>query len=210
MAADLEHLHPIFRARVEKACAKTGASILSGARSTVRQAQLFEAFQNGTGNPANPPGSSWHEFGDGLPGCPSAIAVDFLTDDGGPADRALSKVHAMADELHLCFPIKSERWHAQPIEVTAAARIPRIAAIFTRPPTPTLLMEEVTTDMEFTYIVNNEDWLWLGAERVHARCASGEVLEGLKKVNQIVPLGVQGKQFHDFLCGISKNANFSS
>ena len=47
MAADLEHLHPIFRARIENACAKTGASILSGARSTVRQPQLFEAFQNG-------------------------------------------------------------------------------------------------------------------------------------------------------------------
>ena len=109
MAADLEHLHPIFRARIEKACAETGASILSGARSTVRQAQLFEAFQNGTGNPANPPGSSWHEFGEGLPGCPSAIAVDFLTDDGGPADRALSTVHARADEFHLCFPIESER-----------------------------------------------------------------------------------------------------
>jgi len=63
--------------------------------------------------------------------------------------------------------------------------------------------------MEFTYIVNNEDWLWLGAERVHARCASGEVLEGLKKVNQIVPLGTQPATFHDFLSGISKNANFT-
>lgn len=202
MAADLDHLHPTFRQRIEKACAVTGASILSAARSRERQAELFAAFLNGTGNSANPPGTSWHEFGDGLPGTGSALAVDFLT--GGRADRALAEVRARAEEFQLCFPIKGEAWHAQPIEVADAKRVPRVPALFTMP------QPEEQLPMEFTYIVEGQDWLWLGAERIHTRCASPDVLEGLKKGNQIVGMGDRGKQFHEFLKSVAENAKFTT
>ena len=64
--------------------------------------------------------------------------------------------------------------------------------------------------MEFTYIVNGEDFLWLGAERIHTRCASPDVLEGLKGAKQIVGLGVKSQQFHDFLTNIAINAKFAT
>lgn len=63
--------------------------------------------------------------------------------------------------------------------------------------------------MEFTYISNNEDWLWLGSERIHARCAVGSVLETLKSAKQIVGLGKKESEFHQFLLSLAKNAGFS-
>lgn len=63
--------------------------------------------------------------------------------------------------------------------------------------------------MHFTYIANSEDWLWLGSERIHARCASGAVLEGLKGAKQIVGLGQVPDEFHVFMKNLSQNASFS-
>lgn len=64
--------------------------------------------------------------------------------------------------------------------------------------------------MEFTYVFNNQDFLWLGAERILTRCGSPEVLESLKGAKQIVGLGVRSEQFHEFLSNIAKNAKFST
>lgn len=195
--ADTEHLHPEFKRRIERACELTGASLTSGARSTQRQAQLFQDFQNGTGNPANPPGHSWHEFGDGLDGGTFALAVDFVT------DAALDAVRAKAAELQLCFPT-GEKWHAQPIEITVSARVAGAEALVPafKPVDPSVL------PAEFTYIFGGEDWLWLGAERVHTRCASAAVLEGLKNAKQLVGLGEKTQEFHDSLTNLAHNSGF--
>lgn len=110
MAADLEHLHPTFRDRVLAANKQFGTSVLSGARSTERQRQLYQDFQAGRGNPANPPNTSWHEYGPGLTGGEWAMAVDFNKPypHGAPG---------------IIFPIKGEPWHGQPSEIPQSARV---------------------------------------------------------------------------------------
>lgn len=108
--AGLDHLHPVFAARVANACRNRATSVYSGARSTERQRQLYNDFLAGKGNPANPPGTSWHEYGPGMAGGPDALAVDF----------AEPYPHG---EPGLCFPVAGEPWHAQPSEITESRRV---------------------------------------------------------------------------------------
>lgn len=75
-------------------------------------------------------------------------------------------------------------------------------------PTPPSPKKEDVLPMEFTYIVDDEDWVWWGAERIHARCGEGTVLDVLAKT-QHDRLGKQSKGFHDFLMGVSSNAGFT-
>jgi GH24 family phage-related lysozyme (muramidase) len=127
IVADLENLHPVFRARVLESCSAAGTSVLSGARSTERQRQLYDDFLAGRGNPANPPGTSWHEYGEGIPGGPHALAVDFNQPypHGQPG---------------LIFPIPGEPWHAQPSEIPEPARV---AGAESRLPVPPQEVPEV-------------------------------------------------------------------
>lgn len=205
MAAEIEHLHPVFKARIERACKETGAAVLSGARTRAEQQRLFDESQHG-GAPANPPGSSWHEFGEGLDGGAGACAVDFVS--VGPNRKALLAVRERAAELGLCFPVKKEIWHAQPVEITLSSRFAGARALIPSPESP-FNPEELELPMEFTYIFDDKDFLWLGAERIHTRCAVGDVLEGLKKARQIEALGKQSERFHEFLSGIAKSAQFT-
>jgi hypothetical protein len=104
--ADVAHLHPVFRARIEALCQATGCFVNSAYRSSQRQAELYQDFLNHRGNPANPPGSSNHEA---IPnGSPAGLAVDL----GGN----LGAARARMDEFGVCFPIPSEDWHVQPAE----------------------------------------------------------------------------------------------
>lgn len=108
--AGLDHLHPIFAARVANACRVRGTSVYSGARSTEDQAELWRRYQAGTGNPANRPGTSWHEYGPELLGGPDAVAVDF----NEPYPHG---------EPGLIFPLAGEPWHGQPTEIPETARV---------------------------------------------------------------------------------------
>jgi GH24 family phage-related lysozyme (muramidase) len=112
--ADTEHLHPIFRARLEGLLAATGCVVRSGWRSSEEQAELYRCYLTGlcnNGNPANPPGSSNHEaapFGE-----PAGVAADLEGD--------LPAAHALAPSFGIHFPIANvEPWHAQPVEVPYA------------------------------------------------------------------------------------------
>lgn len=111
----LEHQHPTFAARVSNLCRSIGCTVYSGARSTEEQAELYRRYQAGTGNPANPPGTSWHEYGPELVGGPYATAVDL--------DGDLVAANARAAEFGLCFPVSSELWHCQPWEIVESSRV---------------------------------------------------------------------------------------
>lgn len=128
MALDLDHLHPEFRRRV----LATGHAVNSGARATCcgpsSQQYLFDHRNEPGFNPANPPGSSWHEYGTGLTGGEWALAVDFA---GPPYPHGAPG---------FCWPIKGEPWHAQPAEVTTSKRVAgaekRLPAVSVSPPSP--------------------------------------------------------------------------
>lgn len=124
---DLANLHPVFRERVRAAVAATGTTVYSGARSTEEQARLYRDFRAGKGNPANPPGTSWHEYGDGIPGGSWALAVDF----------AEPYPHGFPG---LIFPVAKEPWHSQPAEIAEPARVAgadkRLPSAPSQPPPP--------------------------------------------------------------------------
>lgn len=69
----------------------------SGVRTPEEQAQLYQAYLNGTGNLAAPPGHSKHEVG---------LAIDFDTDN-------YELLHSLAAQVGLIFPVDGEPWHAQ-------------------------------------------------------------------------------------------------
>jgi|GEM_PF-3840660 GH24 family phage-related lysozyme (muramidase) len=124
VAVDLEHLHPTFRARVDRALAAfPGLDVYSAGRSTQRQAELRRGWELRLPgyNPANKPGTSWHEYGEGIPGGRWALAVDF--DTSGRSGAALRSLRARASEFGLCFPVPDEEWHAQPAEITESYRL---------------------------------------------------------------------------------------
>lgn len=99
---DYANLVPQFAERLRRLVESCGLSITSGYRSPERQRQLYEDYLAGRGNPANPPGTSNHEFG---------LAADLA----GNLDCA----HAAAAAVGIIFPIAGEPWHAQPREVTS-------------------------------------------------------------------------------------------
>lgn len=74
-------------------------------------------------------------------------------------------------------------------------------------PQPELDTEDLP--MEFTYITNGQDFIWLGAERIHARTGSGATLEALKRGKQIVALGDVGPEVHEYLSSLARNARFT-
>lgn len=69
----------------------------SGVRTQAEQAELYQAYLNGTGNLAAPPGSSHHETG---------LAIDFTTDN-------YELLHDLAAQVGLHFPVGGEPWHAE-------------------------------------------------------------------------------------------------
>ena len=74
------------------------AGPLSGYRTYEEQAYLYDLYLSGEGEPANPPGTSTHEFG---------IAVDLLD----PSMRSV--VDAIGGAYGWAGTIASERWHVQ-------------------------------------------------------------------------------------------------
>lgn len=144
MMADTDTLHPVFLERLERALADyPGAYILSGGRSAARQAELYDDFLRGVGNPANPPGTSWHEYDETAPH-PHATAEDAAATKltGGVWTMAVDLagfyggIHVNAASYGLCFPIPTEYWHAQPIEITEPQRTAGAWRRLAAPPAP--------------------------------------------------------------------------
>lgn len=69
----------------------------SGYRTPEEQAVLYQAYLNGQGNLAAPPGKSKHNHG---------LAIDFDTDN-------YELLHQLAAQVGLIFPVDGEPWHAE-------------------------------------------------------------------------------------------------
>jgi len=109
----LANLHPVFADRLGRLLRATGCTVNSGWRSSQEQKRLYEGYVHHRPgfNPANPPGSSYHEA---VPfGRPGGLAADLSGD--------LGAAHARANEFGLHFPIvRVEPWHCQPVECPTA------------------------------------------------------------------------------------------
>ena len=181
--ADLSPLHPTFRSRVESALnAFPGLDVYSAGRSTQRQAELSRGWELRLPgyNPANPPGTSWHEFGEGIPGGRWTLAVDF--DTSGRSGAALAALRARAAEFGLCFPVASEEWHAQPAEITESARV---AGAENRLPSAPPTIKGDLRMLTFRYIFNGQDWVFDGPSKLFFQ------LNDERQITEVLdPLGV--------------------
>lgn len=193
----LDHLHPVFAQRVANACHNVGTSILSGARSTERQRQLYEDYLAGRGNPANPPGTSWHEYGSGLRGGEWAFAVDLNEPypHGQPG---------------LIFPIRGEPWHAQPTEIPEPARV---AGAELRMPQILIPKSEEDDVNRFLYGVTSgpdkgQVWVWDSAARILAYIGSPAVRTLFENAKTPYAGDFDGAAHQD-MKNLAKNAGFT-
>lgn len=110
-----------------------------------------------------------------------------------------------AGDIDALVPIGFDPTHVQVTGITVAQ-----ARNGVRPAPSEKVPDTRALPPAFTYIANGtEDWIWLGAERIHARCAVPSVLEGLASSRQLVSLGHRDLGFHRFLRQLSENAGFS-
>ena len=114
-----EWLHPVFRIRLEALYDAVPFTVTSGGRSTHRQAELHRAFLRGEGNPANRPGTSWHEY-DPDSTDPWTLAQAADIEPKKPYTDA--HLHGAAERFGLHFPIGDEPWHIQPAEAGSSKR----------------------------------------------------------------------------------------
>ena len=115
-------VNPLMDARLRAliAAAPGRVTVTSGARTRAQQQKLYDDYLAGTGNLAAKPGTSLHEKG---------LALDL----GFENDATRRWVHANAANFGLVFPIKSEPWHAEPVEARGAQLAPQAVKAGLRP-----------------------------------------------------------------------------
>jgi GH24 family phage-related lysozyme (muramidase) len=120
--AKAEWLHPVFRVRLEQLHNEVPFTNKSGGRSRQRQAELYRAYiayktgkSKVRANPANAPGTSWHEYDEN--GSTLAQAADIH-----PVRASFATLHKAAKKYGIHFPVAKEGWHAQPIEAKSSSR----------------------------------------------------------------------------------------
>lgn len=122
-----------------------------------------------------------------------------------PDDKARTKAALAAGDIDASVPIGFDPTHVEVTGLTVKEAKDGRRPLPPGDPGPELL------PTQFTYIFNGtEDWIWLGAERVHTRCAVASVLEGLKSAGQLVGLGPREPGFHQFLLDLSRATGFST
>jgi hypothetical protein len=96
--------HPGFEGGLNRMLAEAPgkARIGSGFRTYQEQSEFYRAHKEGRGNPANPPGTSEHEFG---------RAADLESDP-----ETLRWMRENAEQYGLRFPYEKEPWHVEAID----------------------------------------------------------------------------------------------
>jgi GH24 family phage-related lysozyme (muramidase) len=115
--AKADWMHPVLRIRLEAVFDEVPFTCISGGRSTDRQAELYRLFKAGKGNPANRPGTSWHEFWPD--GSNLAQAADIHPKPG----NSFRELHNAGRRHGVHFPVRSEGWHVQPLEAKSSSRV---------------------------------------------------------------------------------------
>lgn len=97
-------LDPALLQRLDAVGRELGVKVdvVSGRRSREEQARLYQAYLNGTGNLAAPPGQSNHEQG---------VAADVYVDGVPLASVPGGREAAQRNGLH--FPVGGEAWHVE-------------------------------------------------------------------------------------------------
>lgn len=111
-----EWLHPEFKRRLEALYDVVPFTVTSGGRSTHRQAELYRLFKAGKGNPANRPGTSWHEYE------PDGSMLAEAADIEPKAGFTDADLHREGKRFGIHFPVAKEAWHAQPVEAESSRR----------------------------------------------------------------------------------------
>jgi GH24 family phage-related lysozyme (muramidase) len=191
--AKAEWLHPEFKQRLERVYDEAPFTNKSGGRSRQRQAELYRLFKAGKGNPANAPGTSWHEYDED--GSTLAQAADIHPKDGN-----WTRLHAAGKRHGIHFPVAKEPWHAQPLEAKSSSRQPGQGlgpvSQYYSPGTPLLTDEE--EDM-FIFGISSPDpaeggvWLLAGDGRAH-HVPKPEDLEAMKRAG-IKDVGPMSRDF---------------
>jgi GH24 family phage-related lysozyme (muramidase) len=183
--AKAEWLHPVFRMRLEQTYDQVPFTNKSGGRSRQRQAELYSLFKRGKGNPANPPGTGWHEYDED--GSTLAQAADIHPKSG----FTYAQLHAAAKRFDLHFPVKSEDWHIQPIEAKSSRRVEGqglgpVPAYWNPEP----LEEDEEMGKPYIFGVKSDDptldGIWeMGGDEVARHIPSFDDVEALKKAGRI-------------------------
>lgn len=102
----LDGLSPELLAKLDAVGRELGQPIdvISGNRTFEEQSRLYDAYRNGTGNLAAPPGHSNHERG---------AAADVYV--GGVALASVPGAAQIAERNGLHFPVGGEAWHVEQI-----------------------------------------------------------------------------------------------
>lgn len=114
-----EWMHPVFRVRLESLHDAVPFTVTSGGRSTKRQRELYNLFLAGKGNPANKPGSSWHEYD---PESNDPWTLCQAADIEPKVGHTDAQLHRASKQFGLHFPIRGEPWHIQPAEAASSKR----------------------------------------------------------------------------------------
>lgn len=101
---------------------------------------------------------------------------------------------------------KATRDHRDHVHVTFYATAPDSTI---NPPVPPAPTPKELARMDFTYIYNGEDWLFLSSVRYFGKLPFGSTLDGLKQHKLVYNIGGANGEFHRGIVALAEAAGFT-